>query len=105
MECNKCGANTSDMSWRETAYVMAWAAGTDAAVGMWIDDVPCVRWLGVWWYGVPMPVRVAAWAAMVWRMERDAPEWEAMMMLPGCGCIVALKSKYERVRAWIRRHR
>lgn len=62
-----------------------------------------VRFAGVWWFGLPMPLRVALWAKL--RCGKDAPTWKQVKGLPGCGCIVALKSKYERVRAWIRRHR
>lgn len=103
MACGGCGTGSVGgpwPAWFQTAYVMAWAADAWGAAGRHVVDAGGrVRWWGVWWYGVPMPVRVAAWAAMVWRMERDAPEMEAMMKLPGCGCVCAAKDAAER--AWM----
>lgn len=41
-----------------------------------------LTWLGILWYGVPMPIRVAL------RDKLSGP-------LPGCGCVKFLKDLYE----------
>jgi len=64
-----------------------------------------VRFACVWWYGLPMPLRWVLWAFLRVQQGSNAPAWKVVKTLPGCGCIVALKSKYERVRAWINQRR
>jgi hypothetical protein len=51
-----------------------------------------VRWMGVRWFGVPHPIRVTM------RHKLTGP-------VPGCGCIVALKTRWERHKARRRRNR
>jgi len=51
-----------------------------------------VRWLGLRWAGVPMPVR--------WCLDLHGVRGEA---LEGCGCVVALKVLWVRLRRRIRR--
>jgi len=41
-----------------------------------------VRWLGVWWYGVPYPIR---------RYLKAIGKVKDYRKLPGCGCIKAIK--------------
>ncbi len=60
-----------------------------------------VRWLGLWWYGVPMPIRVhAAWKAARSRRAAGKPakltratfrKWQ------GCGCIAILKDLWTKI--------
>ncbi len=61
-----------------------------------------VRWAGLDWYGMPMPLRLALWIKLIWTFGHDAPSWEQVNKLPGCGCIVALKDRWERLTAWTR---
>lgn len=51
------------------------------------DGSGLVRWLGVLWRGVPMPLRI--WLAYRHGFAPDV--W------PGCGCLDALKSLSERL--------
>lgn len=53
--------------------------------GIWPEAGGVVRWCGVRWHGVPWPLR--------WRLVRRGVMPRAgMALLPGCGCIVPLKS-------------
>ncbi len=49
-----------------------------------------IKWLGVWWYGVPMPIRAYLWCIGVVKPGK----------LPGCGCVVVLKDLWTKVR-WV----
>jgi hypothetical protein len=50
-------------------------------IGRWPDARGRVRWLGLWWLGVPEPLRWRLVAAL-----RREPRG-----LTGCGCVAALK--------------
>lgn len=80
-------------AWMQTQYVMAAVTRR-----VRVDAAGRVRWGGVWWYGVPWPVRVALWA-WGWMMAReDAVTWRQMRMLPGCGCVVVLRDAWDAMR-------
>lgn len=55
-------------------------------LGRWPDADGLVRWLGMRWHGVPMPVRLVL----------------AVRLYPGCGCIVPMKAAWKRLRSWWR---
>lgn len=54
------------------------------------DRENIVRWLGVRWYGVPMPIRLWAWATH--------PKHPRPGTFSGCGCVKVLKDAA--TRAW-----
>lgn len=58
--------------------------------GKQADGRGWVRWLGLAWVGVPWPVRA-------WRAAKSRNR--GWLLLPGCGCVVALKRVFYRVRA------
>lgn len=66
--------------------------GTPCPRGRW-DVRGRVRWVGMWWVGLPWPQRV--WRAMA---QRDG-RW---MGTPGCGCIVWARVVVVEVRRWAR---
>ena len=47
------------------------------------------RWLGLWWAGVPYPIRLWLWAGRY----LSSPS-----KLDGCGCVVPLKAAWLRLR-------
>ena len=64
--------------------------GGECPRGRWPDKRGVVRWLGVEWYGVPMPLRW--WLMLTGRSRAMDPEaW------PMCGCMVRLKAWVDRV--------
>ena len=52
----------------------------------WPDADGVVRWMGLRWHGVPLPVRLLL----------------AAKLYPGCGCSVRVKELFERVRQFLR---
>lgn len=55
------------------------------------------RWLGLRWDGAPAPWRV-------WLYWRHGLDWDGVMDLPGCGCLIALKRLWRCFRAGYLRH-
>ena len=61
------------------------------------------RFLGVRWYGVPMPVRL--WLRLKgWLWDAHSPRACVSEVWDGCGCIVTLKAAAQRLRAILRPH-
>lgn len=65
-----------------TNAMMTFALHGDVPVRDYADDKLIVRWLGIQWIGVPMPLRWWLWL-----------RWENLPKMPGCGCIRWLKEK------------
>ena len=59
-------------------------------IGRHPDREGIVRWLGVRWYGVPMPIRVRL---MIFARQHRSPRY-----YDGCGCVVRLKDWWSRLR-------
>ena len=59
------------------------------------DAEGIIPWMGVRWFGVPMPVRVLAVA-----IGKARGGISSVREVAGCGCVVVLKTRWERVKAW-----
>lgn len=105
-----CGCGHADTSRTQAAVCLGCptrADGTCTASGAHVSahvrGLPCPRgrvtpgglvlWLGVYWRGVPYPMRL--WRVAIYRDTR----WLA---LPGCGCIDRVKSVFVRILALVR---
>lgn len=53
-----------------------------------------VRWLGVRWYGVPMPLRALAWLL---HARGTRPLREYVRTYAGCGCVKVLRDFWDRI--------
>jgi hypothetical protein len=53
-----------------------------------------ILWMGVWWRGVPLPVRLWAWALH--------PKHPMPRTFEGCGCMHRLKAFWTRMTPWLR---
>ena len=60
-----------------------------------VDQHGIVTRAGVRWYGCPYPLRV-----LLWLKYRDRWSWAKVRKLPGCGCVVVLKDRWNGVREW-----
>jgi hypothetical protein len=81
---------------------------TGSLVSLHVRGKPCPKgrhpnregiltWLWVRWFGTPFPLR--AW---LWTCHYSDRDWAAFRwQLPGCGCVVALKTRWERMKARI----
>lgn len=62
------------------------------------DQAGRVRWMGISWLGVPMPIR---WLAAALGRERGGID--QVEQLPGCGCVERLKAWTVRLAGSVRR--
>lgn len=101
-----CNQQHNAVAWTRACAVVLWpneAIYTHGKVEhSRVDAQGRVRWAWMLHEGIPFLLRpMVAFRAGCGVSEAVA----SFKTLPGCGCIVALKSKYERVRAWINQRR
>lgn len=96
--CDHCLAARKDADGWAVACTVSGRPLTDHAYA----GLPCprghhpdargrLRWMGVTWWGIPFPLRWWRWATRWNELEpRDVLE-----RMPGCGCIVALKARWQ----------
>ena len=66
--------------------------------GKYPDHAGRVRWLGVWWVGLPWPKRAWLWTSRY--SDRDPRAF--LEAFPGCGCLERLKGYWTRLEAaWL----
>ncbi len=89
-----CGECTSDATITACAVAMLGRS----FVLVYQDGTTACAWMR--WNGYPYPLRVCLW--LVFRREWP---WRKVRKLPGCGCVVVLKDRWNGVREWADRSR
>lgn len=103
--CGRYGVPVADAVQR-TAYLSVrviradWTVTTESEERVACDRHPegdIIRWLGLRWYGVPAPLRWFLRLLIAVRRVRPLTG-----PLDGCGCIVALRDRWDALRARLR---